>query len=125
MHDDPCQIIRDYFQSFGKGCQIITRAKFLEVRQPLLVFLCHIGKVFPLNMASLLWGCCMDVTRLIMYMWSIQSLKGGPPWPYVGYDDHHLPPRNFGTYKNQQQPKQLRTKGIGKVFLCIFKICYN
>ena len=34
MHDDLCQIIRDYFQSFGKGCQIIRRDEFLEVRYP-------------------------------------------------------------------------------------------
>ena len=31
MRDDLCRIIRDYFQSFGKGCQIIRRAEFLEV----------------------------------------------------------------------------------------------
>ena len=30
--DDLCRIIRDYFQSFDKGCRIIRRAKFLEVR---------------------------------------------------------------------------------------------
>ena len=30
MRDDLCQIIRDYFQSFGKGCQIIRKAEFLE-----------------------------------------------------------------------------------------------
>ena len=29
--DDLCRIIRDYFQSFGKGCKIIRRAGFLEV----------------------------------------------------------------------------------------------
>ena len=30
MCDDLCQIIRDYFQSLGKGCQIIRRAEFLK-----------------------------------------------------------------------------------------------
>ena len=30
MRDDLCRIIRDYFQSFGKGCRIIRRAKALE-----------------------------------------------------------------------------------------------
>ena len=30
MRDDLCRIIRDYFQSFGKGCQIIRKAEFLE-----------------------------------------------------------------------------------------------
>ena len=29
-HDNLCRIIRDYFQSFSKGCRIIRRAKFLE-----------------------------------------------------------------------------------------------
>ena len=29
-HDDLCRFIRDYFQSFGSGCRIIRRAKFLE-----------------------------------------------------------------------------------------------
>ena len=28
--EDLCQIIRDYLQSFGKGCRIIRRAEFLE-----------------------------------------------------------------------------------------------
>ena len=28
--DDLCQIIRDYFQSFGKGYRIIRGAEFLE-----------------------------------------------------------------------------------------------
>ena len=30
MHDDLCQKIRDYIQTFGKGCRIIRRAEFLE-----------------------------------------------------------------------------------------------
>ena len=30
--DDLCRIIRDHFQSFGKGCRIIRRVEFLEVR---------------------------------------------------------------------------------------------
>ena len=30
MRDDLCRIIRDDFQSFGKGCRIIRRAEFLE-----------------------------------------------------------------------------------------------
>ncbi|MCG8626094.1 MAG: hypothetical protein MJE68_29365, partial [Proteobacteria bacterium] len=30
MHDDLCRKIRDYIQSFGKGCRIIRRAEFLE-----------------------------------------------------------------------------------------------
>ena len=30
MCDNLCRIIRDYFQSFGKGFQIIRRAEFLE-----------------------------------------------------------------------------------------------
>ena len=29
-HDDLCQIIRDYFQSFGKGCWIIRRAEEVQ-----------------------------------------------------------------------------------------------
>ena len=29
-HDDLCRKIRDYIQSFGKGCRIIRRAEFLE-----------------------------------------------------------------------------------------------
>jgi hypothetical protein len=31
-HGDLCRKIRDYFRSFGKGCRIIRRADFLEVR---------------------------------------------------------------------------------------------
>ena len=30
IHDDLCWIIRDYFQSFGKGCPKTRRAEFLE-----------------------------------------------------------------------------------------------
>ena len=30
--DDLCRIIRDDFQSFGKGCRMIRRAEFLKVR---------------------------------------------------------------------------------------------
>ena len=29
-HDDLCRKIRDYIQSFGKGCRIIRRAEYLE-----------------------------------------------------------------------------------------------
>ena len=29
-HDDLCRKIRNYIQSFGKGCRIIRRAEFLE-----------------------------------------------------------------------------------------------
>ena len=31
-HEDLCWVIRYYFQSFSKGCQIIRRAEFLEVQ---------------------------------------------------------------------------------------------
>ena len=39
-HDDLCQIIRDYFQSFSKGCRIIRRAEFLEEVQ--YCMFCHV-----------------------------------------------------------------------------------
>ena len=41
MHDDLCGIIKVYFPSFrfGKGCRIIRRAEFLEVRY--VLFYCY------------------------------------------------------------------------------------
>ena len=36
-YDDLCRKFGDYFQSFGKGCQVIRRVEFLEVRYVALV----------------------------------------------------------------------------------------
>ena len=36
MRDDLCRIIRDYYQSFGKGCRMIRRVELLEEVQFLL-----------------------------------------------------------------------------------------
>ena len=47
MYDDLCRKIRDYIQSFGKGCRIIRRAEFLEEIRYLNVYNDHVCNVLP------------------------------------------------------------------------------
>ena len=67
--DDLCRIIRNYFQSFGKGCQIIRRADFLEeVRyyyETLLYFDSVAVNLRCIHLFYLAWIKCREENLLV------------------------------------------------------------
>ena len=59
--DDLCRIIRDDFQSFGKGCRIIRRAEFLE---EVLMHDAHAHmRKLGVKQSALSTGICLSVLK--------------------------------------------------------------